>query len=160
MRRALREAVRRDGEVVDACLVITGNLQSDRDVQVDGEIHGDVHCSQLVVSKDATINGNVVNGPGGVITGGGTINGNVSNDSLINPGNSPGTLVIDGAYTQTADGDLLIELAPASSYDQLLASAVLVVDDRVTLEVEFAHRCASLVPRPVRLATWRSRRPA
>jgi cytoskeletal protein CcmA (bactofilin family) len=45
--------------VVDACLVITGNLQSDRDVQVDGEIHGDVNCSQLVVSKDATINGNV-----------------------------------------------------------------------------------------------------
>jgi cytoskeletal protein CcmA (bactofilin family) len=45
--------------VVDACLVITGNLQSDRDVQVDGEINGDVHCSQLVVSKDATINGNV-----------------------------------------------------------------------------------------------------
>jgi len=45
--------------VVDACLVITGNLQSDRDVQVDGEIHGDIHCSQLVVSKDATINGNV-----------------------------------------------------------------------------------------------------
>ena len=45
--------------VVDACLVITGNLQSDRDVQVDGEINGDVRCSLLVVSKDATINGNV-----------------------------------------------------------------------------------------------------
>jgi cytoskeletal protein CcmA (bactofilin family) len=46
--------------VVDACLVITGNLQSDRDVQVDGEINGDVHCSHLTVSKGGTISGSIV----------------------------------------------------------------------------------------------------
>jgi cytoskeletal protein CcmA (bactofilin family) len=45
--------------IVDSCLVITGNLESERDVQVDGAINGDVNCSQLVVSKDATITGNV-----------------------------------------------------------------------------------------------------
>ena len=42
------------------CLVITGNLESERDVQVDGELNGDIRCSQLIVSRDATINGNIV----------------------------------------------------------------------------------------------------
>jgi cytoskeletal protein CcmA (bactofilin family) len=46
--------------IIDACLVITGNLQSEREVQVDGEVHGDVHCSQLMVGKDGTINGNIL----------------------------------------------------------------------------------------------------
>jgi len=46
--------------VIDACLVITGNLQSDRDVQVDGELNGDIRCSQLIVSRNATVNGNIV----------------------------------------------------------------------------------------------------
>jgi cytoskeletal protein CcmA (bactofilin family) len=35
-------------------------LQSERDVQVDGELNGDIRCSQLIVSRDATINGNIV----------------------------------------------------------------------------------------------------
>jgi cytoskeletal protein CcmA (bactofilin family) len=46
--------------IIDSCLVITGNLQSERDVQVDGEINGDVHCSHLTISKGGTITGNVV----------------------------------------------------------------------------------------------------
>ena len=46
--------------VIDAGLVINGNLQSERDVQVDGELNGDIRCSQLIVSRDATINGNIV----------------------------------------------------------------------------------------------------
>jgi cytoskeletal protein CcmA (bactofilin family) len=46
--------------IIDTGLVITGNLQSDRDVQVDGEINGDVHCSHLTVSKGGTISGSIV----------------------------------------------------------------------------------------------------
>jgi cytoskeletal protein CcmA (bactofilin family) len=46
--------------IIDTGLVITGNLQSERDVQVDGEINGDVHCAHLTVSKGGTINGNIV----------------------------------------------------------------------------------------------------
>jgi cytoskeletal protein CcmA (bactofilin family) len=40
--------------------VITGNLQSEHDLKVDGEVNGDVCCSQLIVGRDATINGNIV----------------------------------------------------------------------------------------------------
>jgi cytoskeletal protein CcmA (bactofilin family) len=46
--------------VIDASLVITGNLQSEHDLKVDGEVNGDVRCSQLIFGRDATINGNIV----------------------------------------------------------------------------------------------------
>jgi cytoskeletal protein CcmA (bactofilin family) len=46
--------------VIDACLTITGNLESERNVQVDGALHGDIRCAQLIVGRDATINGSIV----------------------------------------------------------------------------------------------------
>ncbi len=46
--------------VVDAGLTITGNLQSQGDVQVDGKICGDVHCAHLLVGKDGSITGDVI----------------------------------------------------------------------------------------------------
>lgn len=46
--------------VIDAWLTITGNLQSEGDVQIDGQLCGDVHCAHLVVGRDATITGDVV----------------------------------------------------------------------------------------------------
>ena len=49
---------------------------------------------------------------GGTITGTGTLTGNVSNTgATVSPGSSPGTLTIDGNYTQGADARLLIEIA-------------------------------------------------
>ena len=46
--------------VIDAWLTITGNLQSDGEVQVDGQIVGDIRCAHLTVGKDAAIVGNIV----------------------------------------------------------------------------------------------------
>ena len=46
--------------LVDAWLTITGNLQSEGEVQVDGRVEGDIRCAHLVVGKDATITGNIV----------------------------------------------------------------------------------------------------
>jgi cytoskeletal protein CcmA (bactofilin family) len=46
--------------VIDAWLTITGNLQSEGEVQVDGQVEGDIRCAHLVVGKDATITGNIV----------------------------------------------------------------------------------------------------
>jgi cytoskeletal protein CcmA (bactofilin family) len=45
--------------VIDAWLNITGNLQSEGEVQVDGQIHGDIRCAHLTVGRDALVNGNV-----------------------------------------------------------------------------------------------------
>ena len=45
--------------VIDAWLTITGNLQSEGEVQVDGQINGDIRCAHLIVGRDATVNGNI-----------------------------------------------------------------------------------------------------
>lgn len=45
--------------VIDAWLVIKGNLQSEGEVQVDGQIHGDIRCAHLTVGKDAQVAGNI-----------------------------------------------------------------------------------------------------
>jgi cytoskeletal protein CcmA (bactofilin family) len=39
--------------------MIAGNLQSEGEVQVDGKIRGDIRCAQLIVGKDAAIDGNI-----------------------------------------------------------------------------------------------------
>ena len=49
---------------------------------------------------------------GGTITGTGTITGIVTNSgATVRPGNSPGTLTLDGNYTQGPDARLVIEIA-------------------------------------------------
>jgi cytoskeletal protein CcmA (bactofilin family) len=45
--------------VIDAWLTITGNLESEGEVQVDGEIHGDIRCAHLTIGRDATVVGNI-----------------------------------------------------------------------------------------------------
>jgi cytoskeletal protein CcmA (bactofilin family) len=44
---------------LDSWLNITGNLQSDGDIQVDGHVKGDIRCARLTVGKGATIVGNI-----------------------------------------------------------------------------------------------------
>src|SRR5262249_27221138 len=49
----------------------------------------------------------------GLLGGGGTIGGNLTNSGVVSPGHSPGsvgTLTVNGNYTQTANGTLRIEI--------------------------------------------------
>jgi hypothetical protein len=58
----------------------------------------------------------------GVLTGGGTIVGNVVNEATLATGSSPGRLRIEGNYTQAPGASWLVELGgltPATQYDQL-----------------------------------------
>ena len=48
---------------------------------------------------------------GGTLSGTGTVSGDVSNSAQLSPGDSPGAIMITGDYTQTATGELDIELA-------------------------------------------------
>jgi T5SS/PEP-CTERM-associated repeat protein len=83
------------------------------------ETHG---MGILAVINDGVVSATtVVVGETSEIRGNGDIVGNVQNGGRVSPGTSPGALLIDGNYTQTVDGELLIELA-ASSYDQLLTT--------------------------------------
>lgn len=63
----------------------------------------------LVVNGTASAT-SIVNGTAGVISGSGTLVGNVINHGTINPGNSPGTLTIDGSLSNAAGGKLVLEV--------------------------------------------------
>jgi hypothetical protein len=59
---------------------------------------------------------------GGSLNGTGTIAGNVTNAGVVIPGDAPGTLTIQGNYTQTAAGALDINLAGPGGNSQLAVS--------------------------------------
>jgi cytoskeletal protein CcmA (bactofilin family) len=46
--------------VIDAWLTITGNLESQGDVRVEGQISGDIRCANLVIGREATVSGDIV----------------------------------------------------------------------------------------------------
>ncbi len=56
---------------------------------------------------------------GGLLTGAGTIQANVTNAGTVAPGDTFGTLTIQGNYTQTAAGVLLVQMGGANQYGQL-----------------------------------------
>lgn len=57
--------------------------------------------------------------PGGTLAGSGNITANVSNGGLLEPGESLGTLQINGSYNQDPGGLLSIKIAARDSVDQL-----------------------------------------
>ena len=63
----------------------------------------------------ARILGNVSVGTAATLRGHGTITGNVTNDGVVRPGGSIGTLTISGNYTQSATGALFIDVSPTSA---------------------------------------------
>jgi cytoskeletal protein CcmA (bactofilin family) len=46
--------------VIGAGLTITGNLESKGEVQVEGEVQGDVHAQHIVIGEQARITGAVI----------------------------------------------------------------------------------------------------
>ncbi|MCB2040324.1 MAG: PEP-CTERM sorting domain-containing protein [Rhodoferax sp.] len=52
----------------------------------------------------------IVVGTNGFLGGSGTINGNVINHGIFAPGNSPGTLEIDGSFTALAGSKMILEV--------------------------------------------------
>lgn len=56
------------------------------------------------------------------LKGSGIVFGNVFNGGTVAPGNSPGTLTINGNYTQSKSGALDIEIASTSLFDQLIVN--------------------------------------
>jgi cytoskeletal protein CcmA (bactofilin family) len=45
--------------VIDACLLITGDLVSEGEIQVEGKVTGNIRCVRLIVGKTAVVNGNM-----------------------------------------------------------------------------------------------------
>jgi cytoskeletal protein CcmA (bactofilin family) len=54
-----RQAATPTRALIDACLNIDGNLETEGEVQVDGRINGNIRCAHLTVGRDATIVGDI-----------------------------------------------------------------------------------------------------
>lgn len=97
-------------------------------VEWSGRIRGDGN-----IAANVMISGNNVYR--GEVSGGLNIVGDVENHSgLVSPGTSPGALNIDGNYSQAAEGELLIELAP-TGHDQLLVTGDVTLDGALTVKL-------------------------
>jgi T5SS/PEP-CTERM-associated repeat protein len=89
----------------------------------------------ITVGSVATpISGATVVGPGGTVGGDGPFLGSLINSGgTVSPGHSPGTLMVSGDYTQSADGILLIEIAGTGlgMFDKLSVSGTATLDGTV-----------------------------
>ncbi|MBV7499866.1 autotransporter domain-containing protein [Achromobacter sp. ACM05] len=63
----------------------------------------------------ASILGDVAVGNAGTLRGHGSIGGNVTNDGIVRPGGSIGTLTVLGNYTQSPTGTLFIDVSPTAA---------------------------------------------
>lgn len=93
---------------------------------VNGQIDQTGSAAQVVVPTGTKLQ---LNSPlllkAGTLSGGGTINGSVENSGgVVSPGASPGTLTLNGNYTQGTGGRLEIEIAGtgAGQFDALAVS--------------------------------------
>ncbi len=103
------------------------SLDNDTDSQLD------VRTGSFVLT-DNTVGATTLAG-GSFLRGNGTINGNLFNGGTVSPGNSPGTIVVAGNYTQTADATLVMEIASAVSFDQLLIAGTADLDGTLQLDL-------------------------
>ena len=84
----------------DGALILTGN----------STYLGDTRIAQGVLAVDGSIRSNTFVEAGGMLSGGGTVHGDVRNDGAVYGGfgSQGGTLTIDGNYTQSADAGLMV----------------------------------------------------
>ncbi len=90
----------------------------------------------VIIKAAVTMNNNsttIVNGQftstngftlanGSLLGGSGTLNGNLVSSGTVSPGNSPGTLTVNGNYTQTSAGAILFQAASLSSFDRIVVT--------------------------------------
>jgi Concanavalin A-like lectin/glucanases superfamily/Bacterial Ig-like domain (group 3)/MBG domain (YGX type) len=66
----------------------------------------------------APVNGGTVMIQGGILTGSGTINGDLTNGGELDLGSAPGVLTVRGSYTQTTTGTLTLKIGGTAADPQ------------------------------------------
>lgn len=103
--------------------------------------------STIIQAGELQVNGqisssNVQINPQGILAGTGTLGSvaglsNVVNSGIVRPGTSPGILTIQGSYTQTASGTLVIQIAGRSEgeYSRLEVSNTAALDGTLSVNL-------------------------
>jgi RHS repeat-associated protein len=92
-----------------------------------------IRNTSVMVGEKGLIVGNPNLGVGSTLSGTGTVRGHVTNGAIVQPGASPGALTIEGDYTQTAAGALVMEIGgrDPGDYDQLHVTGTAALDGAV-----------------------------
>ena len=84
------------------------------------QVGSDAGDGSLIIAAAGTLFAPIVNvGTQGELSGNGVIVGNVLNNGLVSPGNSPGTLDVSGNFAQSVGAVLKMEIASTTSFDHL-----------------------------------------
>jgi autotransporter-associated beta strand protein len=78
---------------------------------------GGAYANSTTLINNSTFNGNVNNT--GTLGGTGTFNGAVSNLNIVAPGNSIGTITVNGSFTQAAGGSYQVETDASGAADRI-----------------------------------------
>jgi hypothetical protein len=118
-----------DGQItnVEALTVTGGSLSLN---VAAGSVVDETRIEGGTLKLDGTLQTTAVVGAEGTLGGNGTIEGDVTNEGAIAPGASIGVLTIDGDYTQTATGELQVELG-ADGGDLLAVTGAALLDGGV-----------------------------
>ena len=86
------------------------------------QVNGTAQIQQgtLLVNGQLFANQGLIVGPGTTLGGSGLIVADVTNNGTLSPGNSPGTLSIDGNLTLGDGGTVLLEVESTSVFDQIV----------------------------------------
>ncbi|HEY9073496.1 MAG TPA: hypothetical protein VIN67_05120, partial [Desulfobaccales bacterium] len=95
---------------------------------------------KLVVNGILTGSGPLLNDYSGLLSGSGLLAGNFINRGTVNPGDSIGTLNVTGSFTQTATGNLLVQVGSPSSYDRISVTGLATLDGRLTPQLINGYR--------------------
>lgn len=122
------------------------NTISDGTVQINagGVLNGTGFANTSLTGGTLRVNGEMIQTgvtiTGGTLAGSGTVRGNVNNVSgTAGPGNSPGTLTVDGNYTQGSGGTLAMEIESLLSFDVLDISGIAALDGILDLTVDAGY---------------------
>lgn len=97
------------------------------------QVQGNLLVQQGTLRGSFSVIGNLTNRA--MLSGNFSVRGNLINHGALSPGNSPGTISVQGNFQQSRTGTLSIELASPGSYDRLQIGGKAALDGR--LDVSF-----------------------
>ena len=135
----------RYSQAVTGATISAGSLtkQGSGNWTVDVALNAPVSTKILagVLTVNSSLNSPVVTvETGGMLKGIGVVNGNLLNGGSVSPGNSPGTLNVNGNFTQGSSGIYNVEIVSPQSYSRLLVTGRANLDGTLQLTLASGFR--------------------
>jgi outer membrane autotransporter protein len=97
----------------------------------------DLQAGSFVLTDNSV--GDTTVASGAFLRGNGTINGSLFNNGTVSPGNSPGTIIVAGSFTQGSGGTFVVEIASDVLFDKLIVTGSATLDGTLDISVLGAY---------------------